>query len=672
MHLTSLRLPLLASISFSSLTACATAQEEALRPKPSGTASAAARAPAPPQRTGADDLLTGLPTFLLPVPGGTVEMGLDAAQFVAAASQVISQDKPAMAIRISPAKLTEVMRKSVSMLGRRKVDVAPFLLGKWHVKCSEYEAFVRQRRAQGHKVRAPFGWWRFGRKDDFEQRLDAIRTEFPKDREAVLLYWERNGHELPYALQDQDGKSIADHPVTYVSWREANEFAAWLGMRLPTEAEWTRAARGDGNNLWPLSPAGDAAKDVFSDELLKQLGIFGSRNQVLKPCGTVQAATGPFGHLDMFGQVWQLIADLGYRPIHNADVFAEEWKRLKKDKVGELLQAPPAWKDDRVIAKGGSYLSAGEPVTLLIDARAPMLPIDVLESVGVRLAKSIRPGYDFLYSSLRGTYHRGQFAPDQEVDLGSQTGAERYELGGDGFPTGYHALSFAAVNWLSAEKNIDLQKLGERSQTTPLLVGTMATTSALAGGVPAGIYSVLYRREGVPRELVDAVKQGHKELVALQKDKQKDDKQKDDAKAEGDGDKGEKNDKNRRTTWREIIARFGLTEQDVAGKEAADGRLAFVRVDGLEVPVANDCFLLHGNDGKVVAVLPATNAKPAIASPFAPTLVVEADEKGKAVGKLHLPVPLSQQNLKRIVEFKLNVTLDLAAPAADRPWRQNP
>lgn len=661
MHLNSLRMPVLASLSFGSLLLSAAAQQ-AVAGKPVPAPAAAKAAPAP------DANAEGLPTFLLLVPGGSVPLGLESEKLVDASCQVVNPTKPEMAPKTAAVKVTDAMRRSLSLLGTKKVDVAPFFLAKWLVKNSEYLTYLEHRRAAGAKMRPPFHWWRFGQVEDYNKRLPEINQLFPKSKTGPLDYWDRHGDQLPFKLTDDKGRPIDELPVTFICWREANEFAAWLGMRLPTEAEWTRAARGDGTNVWPTATPADPATDRFSDQLLKQLQIYNAKDQVLKPTGTVQGARGPFGHLDMFGQVWQLMGEIGFGPIHGAEVFSEQWKKLQKDKVGALVQGAPTWQNDRAIGKGGSYLSTGEPIQLLIDTRAPVMTSDVLESLGFRLAKSLRPGYDMAYSLLRGGYNRNLFAIEQEPDMTAQIGAERYDLDAKGFPTSYQAISFVPVNWLSNEKSPEIAKLLDKSEQAPLLVGTLAISQAATEpALPSGIYSVLFREHGLPKELVEALKVGHKELLAAQKAAKE---EKKDAGKEEKDDKKDDKKKAAKGNWREVVARFGLTDEDVINKDAADGQVKFVRIDGLQVQVEHDCYLFHGGpDGKIVAALPSKTNAPAVVPAANQSLVLEADAKGKALVKLHFVAPLAQGNAKKVVEFRLHLLMDLPAPAADKPWR---
>ncbi|MCB9886867.1 MAG: SUMF1/EgtB/PvdO family nonheme iron enzyme [Planctomycetes bacterium] len=607
----------------------------------------------------ADDVTAGLPKFLQLVPGGKVEVGITADELADAACQVVFPDRPEMALKISEEKVKTALRRSMSLLGQQSVQVEPFLLGKWNVKNIEYETYVNAMRGLQKKVRAPFHWWRFGRADDYNAKLEEINKQFPKDKFGPLNYWDRYGDTLPFKVANEKGESIGDYPVTYVSWAEANAFAGWLGMRLPTEYEWLRAARGDGKNLWPCG------QEAYTSQLLKMLQQDNSRNQMIKPTGTVQAAAGPFGHIDMYGQVWQFVADLGYDAINGKDPFVAEWKKAQKHKIASLVESPPVWKGNLALAKGGSYLSFQEPIQLMLDTRAPVGTIDVLESLGFRLAKSLRPGYDMMFSLLRGVYNRSLFEEGQDIDLNLQIGAERYELGKDGFPTAYHAVSFAPVAWLTNDKSQDLNKLLERSQTTPLLIGTLTTTANLVDpAVPAGIYSMLFRREGMPRDLTDAIKVGFKEVQAEKKRRakagDKADKKEDDKK---DDDKGA-----RKGSWQEVLPRYGLTEKDLEDAEHATD-IKFVRIDGIQVSTETDVFLVHGIEGKILAVIEGTKKKPAQGNPFAPEISVTADAKGLAKVLLRIGTPVQLQNPKRFVDIQLPLTLDTPAPTAEKPWR---
>jgi len=96
-----------------------------------------------------------------------------------------------------------------------------------------------------------------------------------------------------------------DHPVHEVTWFGAEAYCQWVGRRLPTEAEWEKAARGTEGLVYPwgnIDPNCSMANMWDGDNVCAETGVSA-------PVGSFPAGASPYGALDMAGNVWEWVAD---------------------------------------------------------------------------------------------------------------------------------------------------------------------------------------------------------------------------------------------------------------------------------------------------------------------------------------------------------------------------
>ncbi len=170
-----------------------------------------------------------------------------------------------------------------------RVDLSPFSIDRFEVTNAEFAIFVA---ATGH-VTSPetsgLGWYWDG-----------------EWREVKGADW-RRPHGPSSSIQ-----GLEHHPVVQVSWIDAQAYCRWKSKRLPTEAEWERAARGDGGRIYPWS-------NQPPDEGNRYRASYGSEEccradtadgyLFTAPVGSFSLGRSPFGLEDMAGNVWEWVED---------------------------------------------------------------------------------------------------------------------------------------------------------------------------------------------------------------------------------------------------------------------------------------------------------------------------------------------------------------------------
>jgi len=369
-------------------------------------------------------------------------------------------------------------------------DVETFDLMVTEVTHEQYATFLRASGARPPVVFAPDDVLDEARGAFVEAQGRRIREARaaglqPPERRAfdVDRWWDEHWREHAWSVP----AGRATHPVRGVAHVDARAYADWAGLRLMTEHEYVRAARGDTRRTWsfaaPFAPERAASLDSTGGEPVA-VGSF-------PPTGR--------GFFDLCGNVWEL-TDSPYRPFPSWSVQSVD---VPHAGASRMVRGTVPWDSNRRIVVGGS--AASEELALRVAGRRPIGRHERRSLVGFRCAASVEPLRDRARVALdaRGAGLRTghAFAPDRAAGL-ERWHADRGSASVPGYAriTGYDALLALPAVSAEAGGTIALRKRTRERGPVPIAF-VHQTLPSLEPALPAGDYVVLFR--GAGREPTD-------------------------------------------------------------------------------------------------------------------------------------------------------------------------
>ena len=145
-------------------------------------------------------------------------------------------------------------------------------------------------------VEVPAGDYVIGRDPDATRQREVDLNAFELGRTPVTNAEYQRFVSDCGATAPPHWPASEDHPVTFVDWHDASAYCAWAGGRLPTEAEWEKAARGTDGRTYPWGDEEDESRAAIGG---------GLKNGSTSPVGIHPDGASPYGLEDMAGNVWE-------------------------------------------------------------------------------------------------------------------------------------------------------------------------------------------------------------------------------------------------------------------------------------------------------------------------------------------------------------------------------
>ena len=259
---------------------------------------------------------------------------------------------------------------------RSRMDVEEFLVGPCEVTNEMYRVFIEDTGSV-----PPVTWARIPDKvkQDIIAEAKKENPGFVLTPTALGAWWTENWQNEDLALEWGMPGEIALTPVTFVSHGDALEYCRWSGLRLPTEFEWVRAARGDGESDFPFGMEFDSSLVAHNATSPRYLSY------KILPANSFPGNASAYGCVDMAGNVWEW-TDSGFNALPKFKGFRV------KTKAGTTEDIFPLFDGSTRVIKGGSYVNPG--FVSRIDTRAGLFRDSRAPMIGFRVASSLLPCRD--------------------------------------------------------------------------------------------------------------------------------------------------------------------------------------------------------------------------------------------------------------------------------------